>query len=325
MNTLLIYGATGYTGRMAAQRAKALGLPFEIAGRNRQHLVDLAAQLDVPWRVFEAGPDSAQSLAGIRVLLNFAGPFAHTAPALMAACIEAGVDYLDITAEINVYRLAERLGADAAASGVMLLPGVGWDVVPTDSLAAHIARRVANPVALSIALQVPGSMSRGSAMSVSEIIGAGVLTRIDGELVPTPDAQPRQFDFGDGPVPCAPLSFGDLVTAWHSTRIPNMAMFVHVSGDAFPEGDLSQLPDGPSAQERDANRARAVAQVTGADGSVLRSVIETVNGYTFTPLAAVEAARRVLDGDRQAGFTTPASVFGVDFASTIAGTTITDL
>jgi short subunit dehydrogenase-like uncharacterized protein len=323
MNTLLIYGATGYTGRMAAQRAKALGLPFEIAGRNRQHLVDLAAQLDVPWRVFEAGPDSAQSLAGIRVLLNFAGPFAHTAPALMA-CIEAGVDYLDITAEINVYRLAERLGADAAASGVMLLPGVGWDVVPTDSLAAHIARRVANPVALSIALQVLGSMSRGSARSVSEIIGAGVLTRIDGELVPTPDAQPRQFDFGDGPVPCAPLSFGDLVTAWHSTRIPNMAMFVHVSGDAFPEGDLSQLPDGPSAQERDANRARAVAQVTGADCSVLRSVIETVNGYTFTPLAAVEAARRVLDGDRQAGFATPVSVFGVEFASTIAGTVITD-
>lgn len=324
MNTLLIYGATGYTGRMAAQRAKALGLPFEIAGRNRQHLVDLAAQLDVPWRVFEAGPDSAQSLAGIRVLLNFAGPFAHTAPALMAACIEAGVDYLDITAEINVYRLAERLGTDAAASGVMLLPGVGWDVVPTDSLAAHIARRVANPVALSIALQVLGSMSRGSARSVSEIIGAGVLTRIDGELVPTPDAQPRQFDFGDGPVPCAPLSFGDLVTAWHSTRIPNMAMFVHVSGDAFPEGDLSQLPDGPSAQERDANRARAVAQVTDADGSVLRSVIETVNGYTFTPLAAVEAARRVLDGDRQAGFATPVSVFGVEFASTIAGTVITD-
>ena len=161
-------------------------------------------------------------------------------------------------------------------------------------------------------------------MSVSEIIGAGVLTRIDGALVPTPDAQPRQFDFGDGPVPCAPLSFGDLVTAWHSTRIPNMAMFVHVSGDAFPEGDLSQLPDGPSAQERDANRARAVAQVTGADGSVLRSVIETVNGYTFTPLAAVEAARRVLDGDRQAGFATPASVFGVEFASTIAGTVITD-
>ena len=324
MSTLLIYGATGYTGRMAAQQASALGLPFEIAGRNRQHLIELAEQLGVPYRVFEASSGAAQSLSGISVLLNFAGPFAHTAPALMAACIEAKVDYLDITAEINVYRLAERLGLDAAASGVMLLPGVGWDVVPTDSLAAHVAQRVANPVALSIALQVPGSMSRGSAMSVREIIGAGVLARINGELVSTPGAQPRPFDFGDGPVLCAPLSFGDLVTAWHSTRIPNIAMFVHISGDAFPEGDLSLLPDGPTEQERAAHQARAVAEIVSADGLLVRSVIETVNGYTFTPLAAIEAARRVLGGERQAGFATPVSVFGVEFATTIAGTMISD-
>ncbi|PMZ30543.1 hypothetical protein C1X25_36040, partial [Pseudomonas sp. GW247-3R2A] len=87
-------------------------------------------------------------------------PFVMTAEPLMRACIEAGVDYLDITAEINVYRLAERLGEDA---GVMLLPGVGWDVVPTDCLALHVARRVEHPQSLRIALQVAGSMSRGSA------------------------------------------------------------------------------------------------------------------------------------------------------------------
>jgi hypothetical protein len=152
-----------------------------------------------------------------------------------------------------------------------------------------------------------------------------VLARIDGELVATPDAQPRLFDFGDGPVVCAPLSFGDLVTGWHSTRIPNIAMFVHISAEAFPEGDLSLLPDGPNAQERDAHRARAVAEVTGADASVVRSVIETVNGYTYTPLAAIEAARRVLGGERNPGFETPVSVFGSAFAESIAGTTITDL
>lgn len=324
MSKLLIYGATGYTGRMAAGRAKALGLPFEIGGRNRQHLVDLADQLGVPCRVFEADADASGALSGISVLLNVAGPFAHTAPTLMAACIEANVDYLDITAEITTYRLAEQLNGAAQAAGVMLLPGVGWDVVPTDSLAAHAAQRVAKPCALNIALQVPGSMSRGSAMSVGEIIGAGVLARIAGELVSTPDAQPRLFDFGDGQVLCAPLSFGDLVTGWHTTRIPNIAMFVHISTDAFPEGDLSLLPDGPSKQEREAHRARAVAEVTGVDGVVARSVIETVNGYTFTPLAAIEAARKVLRGERQAGFTTPVNVFGIEFARSIAGTVITD-
>lgn len=324
MSTLLIYGATGYTGRMAAQRAKALGLDFVIAGRNRPQLATLAEQLSVPMRVFAADAEADQSLFGIDVLLNFAGPFARTAEPLMRACLKAGVDYLDITAEINVYRLAEQLGAAATESGVMLLPGVGWDVVPTDCLALHIAQRVQEPQALNIALQVPGSMSRGSAMSVSEIIGAGLLARVDGQLVATPDAQPRHFDFGAGPVLCLPLSFGDLITGWHSTGIPNIAMFVHIADDAFPEGDLSQLPDGPTAQERDAHRARAVAEVTGADGSIARSVIETVNGYSYTPLAAVEAARRVLAGERRAGFETPARLFGGGFAETIGGTTISD-
>ncbi|WP_322528812.1 saccharopine dehydrogenase NADP-binding domain-containing protein [Salinicola sp. LHM] len=324
MKTLLIYGATGYTGRMAAAHAKTLGLDFEIAGRNRQTLASLADALAVPFRVFEADADAAQSLAGIDVLLNFAGPFAQTAEPLMRACLEAGVDYLDITAEINVYRLAERLGAKAAEAGVMLLPGVGWDVVPTDCLAVHIAQRVQKPRSLNVALQVPGTMSRGSAMSVGEIIGAGLMARFDGHLVPTPDAQPRHFDFGEGPVPCSPLSFGDLVTGWYSTGIPDIAMFVHVSGEAFPEGDLSLLPDGPTEEQRDAHRARAVAEVTAADGTVVRSMIETVNGYSYTPLAAVEAARRVLEGERRPGFETPARLFGGGFAETIEGTTITD-
>lgn len=120
---------------------------------------------------------------------------------------------------------------------------------------------------------------------------------------------------------CEPLSFGDLVTGWHSTGIPNIAMFVH-SGDPF-QGDLSQLP-GPNAQQREAHRARAVAEVTGADGTVSRSVIETVNGYTYTPIAAVEAARRVLSCERRQGFQTPAKLLGVGFAEHIAGTAVTD-
>ncbi|MDF0750718.1 saccharopine dehydrogenase NADP-binding domain-containing protein [Marinobacter sp. 71-i] len=328
MKKLLIYGATGYTGRMAAEHAKASGLDVEIAGRNRQTLALLADALAVPFRVFDVDGDAdagaAKALTGVDVLLNFAGPFAKTAEPLMRACLKAGVDYLDITAEINVYRLAERMCAEAADSGVMLLPGVGWDVVPTDCLAVHVAQRVHEPQSLSVALQVPGAMSRGSAISAGEIISAGLMARVNGHLVPTPGAQPRYFDFGEGPVQCAPLSFGDLVTGWHSSGIPNIAMFVHVSGDAFPEGDLSQLPDGPTAEQRDAHRARAVAEVTGADGTVARSMIETVNGYTYTPLAAIEAARRVLGGDRRPGFETPARLFGGGFAETIEGTTITD-
>ncbi len=324
--SLLVYGAAGYTGRMVACHARACGLDIVLGGRDAAKLAPLADELGVACRVFHVeGGAAVQALGGVQVLLNCAGPFARTAEPLMRACIEAGVHYLDITAEIGVYRLAERLGAAAAEAGVMLLPGVGWDVVPTDCLAVQLAARVESPTSLRIALQVAGSMSRGSAISAREIVAAGLLTRVAGDLVQTPHAPPRCFDFGHGPVACAPLSFGDLVTAWHSTGIGDIAMFVNVTGDAFPTGDLASLPDGPSEQQRADQPARAVVEVTGADGTVVRSVIETVNGYAYTPLAAVEAARRVIGGAVRPGFETPARVFGPSFAQAIAGTRVLDL
>jgi short subunit dehydrogenase-like uncharacterized protein len=309
---------------MVARQAKAVGLDFSIAGRDATKLAVLAQELHVPYRVFSLGDDDAlvRDLRSTTLLLNCAGPFAQTAEPLMRACLQTGSHYLDITAEINVYRLAEELSEQARAAGVMLLPGVGWDVVPTDCLAAQAMQRVKEPQRLRIALLVSGSMSRGSAISAGEIIAAGLLERANGHLVSKVDAATADFNFGDGPVTCAPLSFGDLVTAWRSTGIPNIEMFVHVTGTAFPQGDLSQVPDGPSRDERDAHRARAVVEVTGQDGMVARSVIDTINGYSYTPLAAIEAARRVLLGDHRPGFQTPSIVFGSGFAETIADTRI---
>ena len=126
MKKLMIYGATRYMGRMAAEHTAAQGLDIIVAGRNQDSLRTLAAQLNVSYRTFTPDALTSETLNGVAVLLNFAGPFAHTANALMQASIKAGVDYLDIPVEIKVYELADRLGAEAATSGVMLLPGVGW-------------------------------------------------------------------------------------------------------------------------------------------------------------------------------------------------------
>lgn len=161
MKKLLIYGAAGYTGAMVAEQAKSAGLNVEIAGRDAAKLQKLAERLSVPYRVFPLDEPLGSALEGVDVLLNCAGPFALTAHPLMHACIEAGVSYLDITAEINVYRLAERLSVQAAKAGVMLLPGVGWDVVPTDCLAMHVAQRVRSPQSLRVALQVAGPCREG--------------------------------------------------------------------------------------------------------------------------------------------------------------------
>jgi hypothetical protein len=134
----------------------------------------------------------------------------------------------------------------------------------------------------------------------------------------------RKFDFGNGPVDCVPVTLPDLVTLWRATHVPNIQTYVHVSGDAFPSGDLSTLPDGPTEAQRDAHRYQASVVVTGEDGTTAYSLLDTVNGYTFTPMAAAEAARRVLAGEAKSGLQVPASHFGEGFAETIADTRITN-
>ncbi|GLK54493.1 short subunit dehydrogenase-like uncharacterized protein [Methylopila capsulata] len=327
MTKLMIYGATGYTGRMAAERAKAAGLDLVLGGRDGARLSRLAAELGGDHRAFglEDGPAIDEALSDVQALLNCAGPFMRTAAPLINAAIRSRTHYLDVAAELDSYRLAEELDEAATEAGVMLLPGSGGSVAMLGSLAGHAAARVTTPIRLRVALHVSGAMSRGSAISATENVTGECLERVDGALTGRSPSDLRDFDFGAGPKTCFPVTLPDLVTIWRDTRIPNIETFVHVSGDAFPSGDLTSLSDGPTAEQREANRYQAAVEVTGADGTVVRSVLDTVNGYTFTPMAAVEAARRILSGEVRPGFLTPASLFGDGFAETIADTRIIDM
>lgn len=293
MNNLMIYGAAGYTGRMAAAHATAMGLHVILAGRDEAPLRALAAELGGTHRVFSLD-DAATIDAGLEnvaVLLNCAGPYMRTAEPLMRAALRSGVHYLDIAAELDSYQLAEALDAEAKAAGVMLLPGSGGSVAMLGSLAGHAAKRVAAPRKLSIALQVAGGFSRGSAVSASENVTTEPLHRLDGALVTRSSEDLRDFDFGNGPATSFPVTLPDLITIWRATGIPNIETFVHVTEGALPDGDLAAMPDGPTIQQREANRYHAAVEVTGDDGTVVRSVLDTVNGYTFTTIAAAEAAR----------------------------------
>lgn len=329
MDRLMIYGAAGYTGRMATANAQAAGVDVVLAGRPRDEgkLRALAAEMGAEYRLFAVDdvPARERALSGIAVLLNCAGPFMRTAEPLIQACLAAGTHYLDIAAELDSYRLAERYDQAAQSAGIMLLPGSGGSVAMLGCLAGHAARRVTNPRKLSIALNVAGDFSRGSAISASENVTTETLHRVDGELVSRASDEVREFDFGDGPATAFPVTLPELITIWRATDIPNIDTYVHVTDGAFPEGDLAAMPDGPTQEQREANRYHAAVEVTGEDGTVVRSILDTVNGYTFTTLAAAEGARRVVGGEVRAGFQTPAGLFGDGFAETIAETTIVDI
>lgn len=324
MEKLMVYGATGYTGRMVAQRAAAAGTPLILAGRNKSAI---AASVDVDYRAFALDDTAAidESLRGIGVLLNCAGPFARTADVLMRACLRNGVHYLDVAAELDGYRVAEALDAEAQAAGVMLLPGSGGSVAMLGCLAGHAVARSRNPARIRVAMHVSGSLSRGSAVSAMGSVTAATLARAGGQLVAQAAPAIRQFDFGKGPVDCFQVTLPDLITIWRATDVPDIETFVHVTGDGFPQGELAALPDGPDEQERLANRYRAIVEVTDTGGEIVRSVLDTVNGYTFTAIAAAEAGRRVLAGEHRPGFQMPATLFGNGFAETIADTAIVDI
>ncbi|KAK8097753.1 uncharacterized protein PG998_013239 [Apiospora kogelbergensis] len=342
MARIMIYGANGYTGRLASEHAKTLDIPLILAGRSEAAIAHVAASLNAPHRVFDlTGPSLTVSVLkdeNVKVLLNCAGPFALTAEPLIAACIEAGVHYLDISAELGSYQLAlDRAGA-AEKANVMLLPGCGGSVAMLGCLAAHAVRNIQSPTRIDIALRVAGPMSRGSVASAagSSMAGVKCLQRLDNALLPwsqqdggSKESAGGQFDFdnGDGLVSCFPLTLPDLITVGKSTGVANIRTFACVGGPgamSFPdEGKI--IKDGPTAEEREASPYHAAVTVTDADGGIGRAVLHTVNGYTFTAMASVEAARRVLAGEVKAGFQTPAMLFGKNFVETIAGSRLVDI
>ena len=334
---LLIYGATGYTGRLFAAHAAKLGLAPIVAGRSADKLKAIAAQHGLEARV--ASIDDADALRGIlegiSCVLHAAGPFSATARPMLEACFAARAHYLDVTGEIPVFELCESLGARAREAGVMLMPGVGFDVVPSDCLAAHVAARVPEPHTLRIAIDALGTPTRGTAKTSVEMLGVGCLVRRAGRIVTLPPGSlQRDFDFGFGPARCVGAPLGDLVTAWHSTRAENIEIYLRAglgmrgmlraSGPLGPflrmravqrgfQRLIDAMPEGPTEAERTELRGHIVAEAIGAGGELARARLDTPSGYQLTMLAGVEIARRVLAGEAKPGYQTPATAFGADF------------
>jgi len=347
---LLLYGSTGYTGRLIVAEAIARGLRPILAGRNAEALRAQAASLGLEWRVAAIDDPAAldAALAGATVVLNCAGPFARTWRAVSDACLRQHAHYLDITGEIAVFEGLAARDAEARAAGIMLLPGVGFDVVPSDCLAAHLARRLPSAEHLALAFRGLGGMSRGTLTTMVESLGAPGAVRTGGRIIPVPQAwRTRRIDFGDGkPRDASTIPWGDVSTAYYSTGIPNIEVYVSMRPALRRAAILSRFlgpilrsgvvrrtlaarvrrgPPGPD----DAERARGVSllwgEVRAADGRRAEARLRTASGYTLTAQTAVHLAAKALAGQAPAGFQTPSRAYGPDVILEIPGVTRTDV
>ncbi len=335
--TVVIYGATGYTGRLLIPEATSRGLHPLLSGRDPAALAALAGEHDLaslPASVTDSASLDA-AFAGAKVVLNAAGPFSRTAGPVVDACMRAGAHYLDITGELRVVESLAARHAEAKWRGVMLMPAVGFDVVPTDCLAAHVARRLPTARRLAMAVTQPGVLSSGSIKTLLDSIDVGLVRR-NGTLTPQPIASiERQFDFGWGETTCTNVSFADTATAYYTTGIPHVTTFVEAPPLVRTLLTLSRtfagamrapvwqdvleswsrmLPSNTNlAHTRADTTMYAVAEAEDDEGGRARARLQTPEAYTLTAAAATAILARVFDGDFEPGFQTPARVYGPDF------------
>ena len=346
---LLIYGSTGYTGRLIVAAALTRGLRPTLAGRSVDAVRTQATSLGLPWRAAPIDDPAALDavLDGASVVLHCAGPFTHTWRAMSDACLRKHVHYLDITGEIAVFEGLAARDAQARAAGIMLLPGVGFDVVPSDCLAAHLARRMPNAVHLSLAFRAAGGASRGTLATMVEGLGSPGAVRRDGRIVPVPQAwRTRRIDFGDGRLRDATtIPWGDVSTAFHSTGIPNIEVYMSMRPALRRAAIASRWlgpvlrsraarrafawhvrrgPPGPSEEERERGVSLLWGEVVAANGERAVTRLRGPSGYALTAQTATHLAAKALSGELRLGFQTPSRAYGANVVLEISGVTRTD-
>jgi short subunit dehydrogenase-like uncharacterized protein len=342
----LLYGSYGYTGDLIARAAVEAGLSPTLAGRDREQVEAQAAELGLETSVF--GLDSSEiverKLDDASIVLNCAGPFIHTYEPLVEACLETGTHYLDITGEIDVFEAIAAREERAAEAGVMALPGVGFDVVPSDCLANHLVEQLPEATHLALGFTDLGGVSPGTAATVVESLGGGSVVREDGDLREVPlGERTRTIDFGEGARLATSIPWGDVSTAYRSTGIPNVEFYTGVSetelrvlknlrslGWLLGSGPVQTLlramvergVSGPDERERRAGESLLWGEVRDGAGNAVTARLHGPETYAFTVETALAVLERVLDGDAPAGYQMPATAYGDDLVLDVEGVTI---
>jgi saccharopine dehydrogenase (NAD+, L-lysine-forming) len=342
----MIYGANGYTGELVARRAVSRGERPVLAGRNGAAVSALAAELGLDAVAVDLtdGAGLRTALGGVDVVAHCAGPFSRTSAPMVDVCLATGTHYLDVTGEMPVFEAVLARDAEAVAAQVVLLSGAGFDVVPTDCLAGLLAAALPDAVSLELAFHAPGGMSRGTMLTSLNFAGGGTVSRVGGVLRRTPLGEPsRTVPFPSGTRTVGAITWGDVVTAYHSTGIGEITVYTSlpVRGPMAAVGGrlLKYAPvreflraavrrgaPGPSAQVRARTRSQIWAEVRSATGR-RSGTLTGPNAYDLTADAVVRAAVRLAGQGpgvgAKPGAHTPATAFGPDFVRELDGVTVT--
>lgn len=350
MKKFLIYGSYGYTGQLIVEQSVKEGFKPILAGRDEMALRKQAGEFGLEYHTFDLNDLTALNNAvhEVDAVLHCAGPFSLTYKNMVEACISNKKHYVDISGEIEEYEAIVPRSDEARQANIMLLPGGGFDVVPSDCLAAYTAGKLPNAKKLELNIATIGSgISRGTARSAIENMNRQGRIRLDGKITSVPNAwRKKQVDFGRGPKPLVSVGWGDVSTAFYSTKIPNIEVYMALPKSAVSMMSLTRLlgpivytrpiknflkwvigntlPPGPSRERNQNGFSLVIAEATDGRQTV-RTKLRTPEAYFVTSLTAVEIMKRILNGDFKPGFQTPSLAYGADFILQFPGVSREDL
>ena len=346
-NRFLIYGANGYTGELVTRYAVERGMKPIVAGRNSIAVESVAKKYHLDYRVFslDEGYRIENTLQEVDMVVHCAGPFSVTSQPMVKACLKTKKHYTDITGELTVFEACAALDKQAKDAGVMLMPGVGFDVVPSDCLAVRLKNRLPTATRLTLAFYGTGGISHGTQSTILMNINRGGAIRKDGKIVRVPAAwKSQEIDFGEVTKLGTTIPWGDIATAYRSTEIPNIEVFTVVPGNnlrvlkasrfigwllaAKPVQDYLQKqipPGGPTDEQRAKGKMYLWGEASDRNGNRVESRMKTPEGYDVTAHAALNIVQKILDDNFQPGYQTPAKVYGPDLIMELQGVTREDV
>lgn len=343
MQAWMIYGANGYTGELIAREARRRNLQPVLAGRNRERIEQLARELQLSYRVFglEDAKEAARQVSGMRLVLHCAGPFSATSAPMIDACLTAGSHYLDITGEIGVFEHAHAMHARAEKAGVVLCPGVGFDVIPTDCLAAALKASLPDATQLALGFDSRSGFSPGTAKTSVEGLAQGGKVRRAGKIVSVPLAYgTRRIDFGDGEKLAMTIPWGDVSTAYYTTGIPDIEVYIPASPGMvknarranhvrwllrmravqdFLKRRIEKSVKGPDEAARNRMPTWVWGEAANASGQKKTARIRTANGYSLTVSGSLAVIEHLLADDKPGGTYTPSKLVGHELVTRLPG------
>ena len=343
MGQINIYGAYGYTGRLIVDECIAKGLKPVIAGRNPEKTEAFEATKQLEFSVFDVDEtEKVQSwLKNADILIHCGGPFIHTAREMVEACLETNTHYLDITGEYQVFDLIKEYDKDAQVKNLMLMPGAGFDVVPSDCLAAYLKKHLPTATDLQLAfVSKGGALSRGTTKTMIENLGEPQVVRKDGKYhEQLMGSSTKKITFGEFEQLAMGISWGDVSTAFTSTGIRNIEVFTGTTAEQvakvnkmgrlsfllksslvknFLMGRLDKKPDGPKDEKRESAKMYMWGKVSDGKESI-EARLTTPNGYTLTAKTAVLIAQKILAKEYKNGYQTPSTAYGENLILEIEG------